>query len=207
MDLGTAEKEAFVNEANERLQQFNDFLLEFEKSSDDTELLNKLFRIAHTIKGNAGFVSLDNMVHISHAAENLLALLRDKKLQFDTEIAGLLFESYDLNKDILEAFILENNPENIDSEALADKINHLIAVRLDVSVDKKDIANQYEISIKLKENIALPAMRAYLIRKKLVKIHDIACMCLCNWQSPSLSCQWFHSSPGNFIKDLNNFFS
>ncbi len=66
----------FLVEADEILEKLNEELIELENRPNDNELLNSIFRGFHTIKGGAGFLSLDAMVALCHKGEDLFGLLR-----------------------------------------------------------------------------------------------------------------------------------
>ncbi len=67
----------FLIEAGEILEQLNEQLVELEQSPGDADLLNAVFRGFHTIKGGAGFLSLNPLVEVCHLAEDVFNLLRN----------------------------------------------------------------------------------------------------------------------------------
>ncbi len=176
MDLDQAEKDTFIDEVGERLQQFADSLLDFEKDPGNRNALNQLFRVAHTIKGNAGFVGLDNMVGTAHAAESLFARLRDGKIAFDPGMAQLFFECSDLLKQILDAFAADEDSSALDAGPLIARINAYMAAPVQAATPPEPetpAGSLFDIKIQLKGETALPGMRAYLIRSKLAKAAEI----------------------------------
>ncbi len=76
----------FLLEAGELLSQVDNKLVELEKRPDDKNLLNDIFRGFHTIKGGAGFLSVDNLVTLCHKTENLFDKLRNAELQLSPEL-------------------------------------------------------------------------------------------------------------------------
>jgi two-component system chemotaxis sensor kinase CheA len=83
MDAGDEETlKAYIDESLEHLVGIETDLLEIEKSGSrmDVERVNKVFRAAHSIKGGAGFIGLDNIKTLSHHMENVLGLIRTHKL-------------------------------------------------------------------------------------------------------------------------------
>lgn len=87
--------QSFLLESAELLEEMESILLDAEADSITAEQLGALFRCMHTIKGSAGLFGLEDIVHFSHQAENLLDQLRDGKLQLDAELSGLLLRSHD----------------------------------------------------------------------------------------------------------------
>lgn len=93
--------EDFVHEAGDHLQQADDCLMRLESSPGDKELINELFRAFHTIKGIAGFLSLEAIQSLAHSTENLLSHAREGKVDLDDQISDILFTAVDsLKKEI-----------------------------------------------------------------------------------------------------------
>ena len=76
----------FLVEAGEILELLNEQLVDLENRPDDADLLNAIFRGFHTVKGGAGFLQLDTLVDLCHAAENIFDLLRNGKLSVNSEL-------------------------------------------------------------------------------------------------------------------------
>lgn len=70
----------FVDEAMERLTELEDGLLQLEKSPDNKELLNTIFRAAHTIKGSSGSIGLMDISRFTHGMEEMLDMVRQEKI-------------------------------------------------------------------------------------------------------------------------------
>jgi two-component system chemotaxis sensor kinase CheA len=93
--------EAFFEEANELLADFESGLLNLENSPDDTELLNRIFRCAHTLKGNSAMLGFDAVSHFTHALEDLLDKLRKTELEVDGLVIDVLLQSLDIVKELV----------------------------------------------------------------------------------------------------------
>ncbi len=105
----------FIVETTEILEGLDEKFIELEKSQYNTELINDIFRAVHTIKGAAGFLGLNQMVDLSHAAENVLKKLRDSVIGPSPEVIDVILESVDKLKILLEK--VKNNdqsPEDIE---------------------------------------------------------------------------------------------
>ena len=66
----------FAEEAEGRLATLSELLLELERDGGDQELLSSIFREAHTLKGGAAVVGLDEIMRVAHAMEEVLEGLR-----------------------------------------------------------------------------------------------------------------------------------
>ncbi len=87
---------AFYIEAAEHLQAMEAALLQLESAPRDTELLNTIFRAAHTIKGASTTFGIDEVGRFTHVLENLLERLRDGLLETNAELIELLLTSVDV---------------------------------------------------------------------------------------------------------------
>ena len=86
----------FVTEAEEHLDALENHLIALEANPRDGEALNATFRAFHTIKGGAGYLSLDTIQQVTHEAENLLQRARRGELEVGAETADLLLEASDV---------------------------------------------------------------------------------------------------------------
>ncbi|MDI6728831.1 MAG: chemotaxis protein CheA [Thermodesulfovibrionales bacterium] len=91
----------FVDEAMERIAELEDGLLQFEKSSEDKELLNTIFRAAHTIKGSSGSIGLKDISAFTHHMEEILDMVRQEKLSPDKELINTLLDATDMIKEMV----------------------------------------------------------------------------------------------------------
>ena len=85
----------FIAESRELLQNMEDALLRIEQSPDDEELINAIFRAAHTIKGSAGLFGLDYIVAFTHVAESVLDRVRNGELRIEGDLVAVLLSSCD----------------------------------------------------------------------------------------------------------------
>jgi two-component system chemotaxis sensor kinase CheA len=88
----------FVVESNEHIETAEKALLELEKSPDNDEVLNQIFRSFHTIKGMAGFLNLNAIQTLAHAAENLLDKARKHELRLTNANSDAAFAAIDMLK-------------------------------------------------------------------------------------------------------------
>ena len=86
----------FLIEAGEILEQLSEQLVDLERSPDDTDLLNSIFRGFHTVKGGAGFLQFDAMVDICHVAENVFDTLRKGECSVTPELMDTVLTTVDV---------------------------------------------------------------------------------------------------------------
>lgn len=96
--------QGFIEESLEHLADIeNDLLAIEEKGADiDVELVNKVFRAAHSIKGGAGFMGLSVIQDLAHASENVLGLIRSEKLIPTPDIINVLLTASDELQQLIE---------------------------------------------------------------------------------------------------------
>ncbi len=82
----------FVIECRELLENMEAALLQIEQAPDDADLINAIFRAAHTIKGSAGLFGLDHLVIFTHSAENVLDRVRTGELRINSELIALFLD-------------------------------------------------------------------------------------------------------------------
>ena len=92
----------FLVEAFEMVEQLDQDLVELENNPDDLELLNRIFRVAHTIKGSGSFLNFDVLTKLTHHMEDVLNKARKGDLTITTEVMDVILESVDLMKALLE---------------------------------------------------------------------------------------------------------
>ena len=96
--------QGFIEESLEHLADIETDLLAIEEggANIDEDLVNKVFRAAHSIKGGAGFMGLSTIQDLSHAAENVLGMIRSKKLIPTPEIINVLLIAADQLQSMIE---------------------------------------------------------------------------------------------------------
>ncbi|SDX38867.1 two-component system, chemotaxis family, sensor kinase CheA [Allochromatium warmingii] len=85
----------FLTEGRDFLEAIGAKLLELERTTDPGPLIDELFRLVHTLKGNSGLFDLPEMTRVLHAAEDLMDAVRDGRLEFSRELADQLLEAMD----------------------------------------------------------------------------------------------------------------
>ena len=91
----------FILETEEIIEALDHDLVELETSKDDLELLNKIFRGAHTMKGASSFLGFDKMSSVTHHAEEILNKLRKNEITVTAGIMDILLEFVDATKTIV----------------------------------------------------------------------------------------------------------
>ncbi|HHN77885.1 MAG TPA: hypothetical protein ENK11_04315, partial [Phycisphaerales bacterium] len=88
----------FLTECGELLESLEGDLLELESNNTDTDLINKIFRALHTIKGSASFLALTELVEIAHVAETALNAARNGEIVIERPMMDMLLKAVDVIK-------------------------------------------------------------------------------------------------------------
>jgi two-component system chemotaxis sensor kinase CheA len=91
----------FIEESKEHIQAINDNLLVLENDPENVDLINEIFRSAHTLKGMAATMGFEDMAALTHEMENVLDQARNHKLVINTDIMDVIFKCVDLLETML----------------------------------------------------------------------------------------------------------
>ena len=181
----------FMDECQEHLQSLNQSLLALEQDPENTEIINSIFRAAHTLKGASATMGFNKMSNVTHAMEDVLSLLRQHELTVNAEIVNALFEALDLlevlaqgitegrEEDIEIAGIIQNLQKFSTKEAMATEteqtserrrnlqLRYLPAEIEQIKKAAEEGFNQYHLHIYLQEDCLLKGARAFMILREL----------------------------------------
>ena len=118
IDTGDEILQDFLVEAGEILEHLNEQLLELEQAPDDYDLLNSVFRGFHTIKGGAGFLSIDALVEVCHRSEDVFNILRQGQRQVDAELMDVMLKVLDVVNGMFGRVREGQEPEHADPQLI-----------------------------------------------------------------------------------------
>ncbi|NMB64994.1 MAG: chemotaxis protein CheA, partial [Spirochaetes bacterium] len=187
-------QDMFLEEADELLQELNQNLLKLEKNPSDDEIINNIFRAAHSLKSSAAFVGLTDLGDLAHKMENLLQGIRDKVMKVTPAIVDVLFQCFDVINDVIRE-VSSGNPPSKDFSSLIKKIESVgkqgniqeekkeapapkrIQLSTNIIKDIRDGINNglscCEIAITLDPDAAMKSLKVQLVLTNLEKIADI----------------------------------
>ncbi len=161
----------FIAEAGEHIETAESALLELENHPGDGELVNKIFRAFHTIKGMAGFLNLSDIQSLAHSAENLLDLARKNQLVMAGVNSDVAFESIDALKKMIAG--LKNSLESGSPVAAFEPLPGLLE-KLKAAAEGKALSASQPAAVSQPNGEARPAPRPEETDKKLDSILDDA---------------------------------
>ncbi|MGL4875856.1 MAG: chemotaxis protein CheW [Clostridium sp.] len=188
----------FLEESIENLQTLSESLLELEKSPEDVEILNQIFRVAHTIKGMAATMGFTDIAELTHKMEDVLSDFRDGKMKVTRIVVTVLFDCLDTLEKMID-IIREDTDGTIEIKGIIKRLEDvkssrearggvaeieeksieektLVLNEYDLSIIKQAMERGYnvlELEIILSENTLLKSARAFLIFQDLEEKGEI----------------------------------
>ncbi len=92
----------FIEEAKEHLTTIEQGLLNLQGMLEDSEMLNEIFRAAHSIKGGAAMLGIDSIQQTAHGLEDYFKVLKEQPTKVDPKLESLFFQGFDILRDLLE---------------------------------------------------------------------------------------------------------
>jgi two-component system, chemotaxis family, sensor kinase CheA len=120
---------SFVAETQEGLDLMEQSLLAMESHSGGTELLDDVFRVAHTLKGNATSLEFDELKGFAHAIEDLLDILREQNSDIEADVISLLLKSVDELRSLVAATTTGSPRLSPEQQQLKKQIAEEVAAR------------------------------------------------------------------------------
>ena len=109
----------FLVEAGEILEVLGEQLVELEQSPDDLDLLNAIFRGFHTVKGGAGFLSIEALVNVCHQAEDVFNNLRQGDMKVTSALMDVMLQVLDVVNEMFDHVRSGQEPKPATPELLA----------------------------------------------------------------------------------------
>ncbi|MFN7709733.1 MAG: chemotaxis protein CheW [Holosporales bacterium] len=110
----------FLTESSENISALDQDMVTLEQNPDNPDLLGRIFRTMHTIKGTCGFIGLPRLEHVAHAGENVLGKIREGAIPVTPAVVTLILECFDRIKMILATLeATQKEPEGDDEELIA----------------------------------------------------------------------------------------
>jgi two-component system chemotaxis sensor kinase CheA len=138
--------QVFIEDSREHLQGIENDLLAIEAAGAniDTDLVNKVFRAVHSIKGGAGFLGLDTIKELAHWMENILSMVRNRELVPTSPIVSILLSSAD---------VLTSMVNNAETSNEVDIVEQVVALK---GVTTTSLPEQSQPTVENLVHISLP---------------------------------------------------
>ncbi|MGE5528022.1 MAG: chemotaxis protein CheW [Patescibacteria group bacterium] len=178
----------FMDECAEHLQTLNQALLDLENDPENTELLNTIFRAAHTLKGASMTMGFNKMASLTSAMEDVLSRMRNREIPIAPEVVSLLFESFDL-LEVLAQGIGSGREEDIEIAGVTQQLKRFASgeetgftagekrreIQLRYTAEEKDILQEemeegtslVHATVVMESGCLLKGARAFMILREL----------------------------------------
>ena len=113
----------FLDETKEHLQNLSDQIMRLEENPEDADVINEIFRSAHTLKGMAGTMGFTRMQTLTHDMENVFSEVRSGKLKVHPQIIDVFFSCLDALDEYVQNIQNTSNEGTNDNEELIRKLN------------------------------------------------------------------------------------
>jgi len=202
MEDNSAYRDLFFEETDDNLAILNQEVLHLEEDPEDKQIIDVIFRAAHTLKGMAATMGYETMAKLTHTVENVFELVKSDELTVNEDLISLIFESLDTLAEIVENLRLEEN-ENVDISSLVARLEQAAAGKNGSSAaetqgkqkktdydfpeleeaDGVAIASAvsagyhfYKIGVRVEETSMMKAARAFMLLSKLEQLGDFVQM-------------------------------
>src|SRR2546427_4128798 len=112
----------FLVESQEVLDGLAQRFVALEKNPDDTDLLNEIFRAAHSMKGSAGFLGFTRLVEVAHHAESILNKMRQREMTVERSVVDTILEAVDVIKLLLTDIKETGRDAHVEVSAVMSKL-------------------------------------------------------------------------------------
>ncbi|WP_445488766.1 chemotaxis protein CheW [Niallia sp. 03133] len=194
--------EVFIEESKEHIQACNEHLLELEKEPGNLQIVNEIFRSAHTLKGMSATMGYEDLASLTHQMENVLDAIRNQKIAFSPVILDVIFLAVDDLEAMVESIAsggdgkknveavvkqliaIEKNESTETDSALQETAAAIVEVIKPITnYDEFETTilqqsseqgfNTYEVSVHLKQDCLLKAARVFMVFESLESLGEV----------------------------------
>lgn len=192
----------FIEETQEHIENLNSNLLLLENNPEERNIIDEIFRSAHTLKGMAATMGFDNMNKLAHKMEDILQAVRNNKIKISSGIMDVLFKCIDTLGEMLDLISSNGNDNNINIQNLMALLSNFLdtnPVIEEVAMSKSEVSKNtslnfdtiniyeenvikqaikddykvYKITVYIDKNCIMKSARAFIVFNNLDEIGDI----------------------------------
>ena len=119
--------DVFIDESNEHIQALSDNIMVLEKEPENTDVINEIFRAAHSLKGMAGTMGFKKLQHLTHDMENVFQEIRNGNVKANSKLIDILFDCLDAIEKYVDTVRETSNEGEEDNAALIQRLNDFLA--------------------------------------------------------------------------------
>ena len=191
-DISKEELAVFLEETDEELKLLDEDLILMEKSGVKPDIIQEIFRAAHTLKGSSAMLGYEKMSKVAHMMEAILDLLRSGKAQVSTPMINALLSGLDMLKLLREKLVSSDDNEEVDitpvMQLLEKHTGKAVAstssagpVKIEISSDTQRRINEaqekgvtsYNINVTLDKNSSWLSVRHFQLFTELSNLGEV----------------------------------
>ncbi len=118
--------EIFIDETKEHVQNLNSQILELEQDPENADVINEIFRAAHSLKGMAGTMGFKRMQTLTHDMENVFSEVRNGSIKVNASIIDVVFQCLDALEEYLSNIQESADEGTNDNEPIIKELNNIL---------------------------------------------------------------------------------
>ncbi|WBL13273.1 chemotaxis protein CheA [Sutcliffiella sp. NC1] len=184
----------FIEESKEHLQSINDQLLLLEKSPESLEIVNEIFRSAHTLKGMSATMGFEDLASLTHHMENVLDGIRNEKIAPSSTLLDVVFSSVEYLEEMVTSIAGGGDGKKDVTEVVA-LLNQIVsgeAVEVSNTSENNSTSTNYdsyeltileqseeqgyfpyEVTVTLRDDCMLKAARVFMVFEVVEKLGEV----------------------------------
>ncbi|AAB90200.1 chemotaxis protein CheA [Archaeoglobus fulgidus] len=167
-------KQEFIQEAREYLDVMNQNFIKVEKG--DVDAINEIFRVAHTIKGMAGFMGYKNLEELCHKLESAMGKVRDGEIEVTEELIDVMLKAVDAIGEMIDR-IEDEDSDSVDVRDIIEALTMFMESR-----EEEEVADRHElkpatanlrVDVYISEDCVMKSVRAALVVEALSEVAEV----------------------------------
>ncbi len=166
-------KQEFIQEAREYLDTMNQNFIKLE--GGDIDAINEIFRVAHTIKGMAGFMGYKKLEDLCHKLESAMGKVRDGEIEVTSDLIDVMLKAVDAVEEMLDK-IEEEDSDDIDVDDIISALSNFVnkkETREEEKVQETIEGANIRVDVYLSKDCVLKSVRAALVVETLSEISEV----------------------------------
>lgn len=166
-------KQEFIQEAREYLDTMNQNFIKLE--GGDIDAINEIFRVAHTIKGMAGFMGYKKLEDLCHKLESAMGKVRDGEIEVTSDLIDVMLKAVDAVEEMLDK-IEEEDSDDIDVDDIISALSNFVnkkETREEKKVQETIEGANTRVDVYLSKDCVLKSVRAALVVETLSEISEV----------------------------------
>lgn len=166
-------KQEFIQEAREYLDTMNQNFIKLE--GGDIDAINEIFRVAHTIKGMAGFMGYKKLEDLCHKLESAMGKVRDGEIEVTSDLIDVMLKAVDAVEEMLDK-IEEEDSDDIDVDDIISALSNFVnkkETHEEEKVQETIEGANIRVDVYLSKDCVLKSVRAALVVETLSEISEV----------------------------------